>query len=140
MNAAWLFQPFRSPIFRIAVFSLLGTVLLFPLVDWLMSEDIPISDYDQTALLDRAGAFPETLQFEDENFRPILVVPGPLPAIIDVPVRSSQDATGLVEDDELVLGVQVGGEARAYPINALTGPSREIVNDELGGRAIAATW
>ena len=41
---------------------------------------------------------------------------------------------------ELVLGVTVGKESRAYPINMLTGPSREILNDTLGGQAIAATW
>jgi hypothetical protein len=34
----------------------------------------------------------------------------------------------------------VEGKARAYPINMLTGPRREIINDELGGKAIAATW
>jgi hypothetical protein len=39
-----------------------------------------------------------------------------------------------------VLGVVVGKEARAYPINMLTNPTREIINDKLGGRAIAATW
>ena len=38
------------------------------------------------------------------------------------------------------LGVEVGGEARAYPINMLSGPNREILNDTLGGRPIAATW
>ena len=32
------------------------------------------------------------------------------------------------------------GQARAYPINMLTGPSREIINDVLGGVPIAATW
>jgi hypothetical protein len=45
-----------------------------------------------------------------------------------------------VAASELVLGLTLGGAARAYPINMLTGPQREIVNDELGGRAIAATW
>jgi hypothetical protein len=34
----------------------------------------------------------------------------------------------------------VKGESRADPINMLTGPQREIINDRLGGRAIAATW
>ena len=41
---------------------------------------------------------------------------------------------------ELVLGVTVNGQSRAYPINMLTGPTREIINDSLGGKAIAATW
>jgi len=45
-----------------------------------------------------------------------------------------------VDDDELVIGVVIDGEARAYPINQLTGPDREIINDELAGTAIAATW
>jgi len=39
-----------------------------------------------------------------------------------------------------VLAVTVGEQSRAYPINMLTGPEREILNDTLGGRAIAATW
>jgi hypothetical protein len=46
----------------------------------------------------------------------------------------------VVRPNELVLGVVVEGKARAYPINMLTGPRREIINDELGGKAIAATW
>jgi len=45
-----------------------------------------------------------------------------------------------VDDGELVIGVEVNGQARAYPINQLTGPNREIINDTLGGQAIAATW
>jgi hypothetical protein len=39
-----------------------------------------------------------------------------------------------------VLGVSIGDQSRAYPINMLTGPRREIINDELAGHAIAATW
>ena len=45
-----------------------------------------------------------------------------------------------VRDDELVLGVELAGHARAYLINTLTHPHREIFNDRLGDRAIAATW
>lgn len=43
-----------------------------------------------------------------------------------------------VSDDELVLGVFLGGEARAYPITPLN--SREIVNDLVGGVPIVVTW
>ena len=45
-----------------------------------------------------------------------------------------------VRPEELVLGVVVNGEARAYPLNVLTGPMREIINDTLGDTPIAATW
>jgi len=39
---------------------------------------------------------------------------------------------------ELVLGVAINGEARAYPITILNG--REMVNDVVGGTPILATW
>ena len=41
---------------------------------------------------------------------------------------------------ERVIGVVVKRQARAYPINMLTGPEREMINDSLGGRASAVTW
>ena len=62
------------------------------------------------------------------------------PALVDSPVIAADKVTDQVTEKELVLGVVVEGEARAYPINMLTGPKREIINDTLGGRAIAATW
>ena len=68
----------------------------------------------------------------DHSFPPIVT-----PKTLSV---SDAEAADRVRDDELVLGVVVNGEARAYPINTLNGPRREIINDELGGRSIAATW
>jgi hypothetical protein len=61
-------------------------------------------------------------------------------AIKDAPSIKADQVRGQVGDTELVLGVVVKGKARAYPINMLTGPSREIINDTLGGQPIAATW
>jgi len=74
-----------------------------------------------------------------ENFNPRQVVP-PFDPIVDPDIAPPGEAGDWVEDDELVLGVVVDGEARAYPINMLTQPTREIINDRLGGRDIAATW
>jgi hypothetical protein len=74
-------------------------------------------------------------------FRPTQVLRGERPpAIVDAPVIPAGKVTDQVTGKELVLGVVVNDQARAYPLNMLTGPSREIVNDQLGGRAIAATW
>lgn len=73
------------------------------------------------------------------KFRPIRVV-REFPAIKDVPIIRADQVKRQVSASELVLGVVVNDQARAYPINMLTGPSREIINDKLGGRAIAATW
>ena len=41
-------------------------------------------------------------------------------------------------DDALVLGVEIEGEAHAYPINVLN--FREIVIDEVAGIPIIASW
>jgi hypothetical protein len=45
-----------------------------------------------------------------------------------------------LRDDELVIGVALGGEARAYPVNLMWEPVQESLNDTLGGRPIVATW
>ena len=71
--------------------------------------------------------------------RPRRVVP-PRRPIVGAPVLAAKDVADQVRDNELVLGVVVGGQPRAYPINMLTGPSREIINDTLGKLPIAATW
>ena len=75
----------------------------------------------------------------DRQFQPRRVL-GVQPAIVDPPTLPAREVRDQVVDNELVLGVVIAGQARAYPINMLTGPRREIVNDTLGGRAIAATW
>lgn len=64
----------------------------------------------------------------------------PRPAIVDAPFLKAADVADEVADNELVIGVVVNGQARAYPVNQLTGPRREIINDRLGRRDIAATW
>lgn len=77
----------------------------------------------------------------DRKFEPRVVIPRAFAAITNAPVLSADKASdGVVRSNELVLGVVVNGKARAYPINMLTGPKREIINDDLGGKAIAATW
>lgn len=74
-----------------------------------------------------------------ENFNPHVAC-DPRPAIVNVPVLPASEVSDEVTDKELVLGIVINDKARAYPINMLTGPSREIINDELEGCAFAATW
>lgn len=63
------------------------------------------------------------------------------PAFVDVPRKSADQVVDIeVHDDELVLGVVIEGQARAYPINQLHTPQREVFNEVLGGTPIAATW
>ena len=80
------------------------------------------------------------ISFDPAEYDPQTVIPRSFPAIIKPPFVSAKEAAQLLRPNELVLGVEVDGKPRAYPIGMLTGPSREIFNDELGGTAIAATW
>ena len=73
------------------------------------------------------------------GYEPIRVLDA-LPPIESVPTIPGVEAGEKIQPDELVLGVEIGGQSRAYPINMLTGPNREIFNDELNETAIAATW
>lgn len=72
------------------------------------------------------------------EYKPVRVVKK-FPSIRDAKILADASKSDL-RADELVLGVVVAGEARAYPINQLTRPTREIINDRLGGQKIAATW
>ncbi len=76
-------------------------------------------------------------EFRSDEFRPLSVV-RPYDPIENPPFVDAAEAK--LQPNELVLGTAIDGVARAYPINMLTGPSREIFNDTLGERPIAATW
>lgn len=55
-----------------------------------------------------------------------------------VPPADARLAARGVTGDTRVLGVQIDGVARAYPVNVLD--LHEVVNDEFGGRAYAVLW
>ena len=61
-----------------------------------------------------------------------------IPAIREPEFLAGADADQQMAPDEPVLGVIIAGEAHAYSLWQLD--AHEIVNDTVGGRAIAATW
>ena len=61
-----------------------------------------------------------------------------IPAIFKPRFLAPDEADEWYGPDELVLGVEINGEARAYSIPYLS--RHEIVNDTVGGRKIAVTW
>lgn len=63
---------------------------------------------------------------------------GGYPLNLDPEIVAAEDCD--IGDDDLVMGVVVNGEARAYPVNYMNGPYNEVVNDKLGGQAIAPSW
>lgn len=62
------------------------------------------------------------------------------PLVSGFEVVAAHDAGERVDDEELVLAVVIDQVARAYPLNIMTGPEREVFNDDLSGEPIAATW
>ncbi len=59
-----------------------------------------------------------------------------IPALDDPKTVSAKEATW--SDDQLVIGVASGGEARAYPLALLVW--HELVNDHLGGRPLLVSY
>ena len=77
----------------------------------------------------------DEIDFGDFVFVPLLPYDGirPIyePEFVEAPVSP-------LNDDELVMGVAIQGEAKAYPVSVLR--FREMVDDELGGLPILVTW
>lgn len=60
------------------------------------------------------------------------------PLNVDPEIVGAQDAE--LGAGDMVMGIVINGEARAYPVNYMNGPFNEVVNDHLGGQAIAPSW
>ena len=59
------------------------------------------------------------------------------PVLFDPKLVPADEAEG-IRDDEPVIGVFLGGEAKAYPISIMG--VHELANDTCGGQPIAASW
>jgi len=94
-------------------------------------EDVPSALQDFTA-----DGLPKPLIESDE-----LTAGGPPPdgiPPIDEPRFLDADAVDFVNDEEPVLAVQIGDDARAYPVQIMIW--HEIANDTVGGVPIAVTY
>ena len=57
---------------------------------------------------------------------------------LDNPAIVSAEAATFLQPDDRVLGLTVGGESRAYPINMMT--FHHVANDVLGGLPVLVTF
>jgi hypothetical protein len=117
----------------------------------------PVEDYRDsiTRTLDRMASSPRPIepsaipprQLDEETF-PVSLVdrerivyggapPDGIPPIDDPRYEAVQDVDWL-DPDEAVLVAEVGGQARAYPVQIMIW--HEIVNDVLGDRPVAVTY
>ena len=61
-----------------------------------------------------------------------------IPAILQPTFVTALEAEDWMKPDESVLGLSINGSHRAYPTSMLS--RHEIVNDVVGGVAVAVTW
>lgn len=117
-----------EPRFWIILPALLAAVLLFGACGQSAMLSPPLRQDTETALPEatREPGFVGNQLISRDAIRPIYD-PEFVPA----------DEAGYAED-ELVMGVAINGEAKAYPVSVLNG--REMVNDELAGTPILVTW
>lgn len=73
----------------------------------------------------------------EDEIRTLLPKDG-IPSIDDPKFATAKEADKFMQPDEMVIGVNIGGDRRAYSVPLLS--SHEIVNDVVGGRKIAVTW
>jgi hypothetical protein len=94
-----------------------------------------------------AGSKPEATVAEptatqgqaETSYEIITLLPFDAIPSIDAPVfYDAEEADDEYDPGELVLGVEMGGEARAYSVSLLS--RHEIVNDSISGHPIAVTW
>jgi hypothetical protein len=67
-----------------------------------------------------------------------LLPPDAIPAISNAEYYSVREANQEYAPEELVIGVEFNGDARAYSVSLLS--RHEIVNETVGGVKIAVTW
>jgi hypothetical protein len=90
------------------------------------------------------SAFTPVGEQEKNNIVPLdqIVSGGPppdgIPSIDDPKFISVREADRNLEDAELVLGLNINGDVRAYPLQILVW--HEIVNDDVGGVPVAVTY
>ena len=81
-------------------------------------------------------------QISDRDYRDLelvtLLPPDAIPAMTFPDYYAVEEANREYQPEELVIGVEFNGDARAYSVSLLS--RHEIVNDTVGGIHLAVTW
>ena len=101
--------------------------------------DISVIFTSSSPFLDTTSS-PEAGQAADASrFDIVTVLPKDAIPSIDYPYFVTADQAGdIMADQELVIGLSIDGDHRAYSVPHLS--RHEIVNDVVGGVPVAVTW
>lgn len=76
---------------------------------------------------------------ESRSYRIVTVLPrDAILAITNPRFVTAAEGSRWMGKREQVIGLEIGGEVKAYPINVLS--RHEIVDDVVGGKPVAVTW
>jgi hypothetical protein len=105
------------------------------------STSIPLSSTDlglpASSTLDSTQINPRAPELGEYSFNQLLPFDGIRP-VYDPKFARKESVQDLLEQDELIIGISLGDEAKAYPISVLR--FREMVNDEMAGIPTLVTW
>jgi Protein of unknown function (DUF3179) len=133
----------KKAIAVIAMLSIFGIILSVIIIVPIINSNptsITIAAVDNT----NSAAASVTAEEKEKSIVPLdqIVSGGPppdgIPSIDNPKFISVQEASKFLEDSELVLGLNINGDIRAYPLQILVW--HEVVNDEVGGVPVAVTY
>ena len=124
-------RPRARRLFLLAGLVAIGTACsLWLTAEWYAPWDLRVPD---------GAPIVEVKKSPPQGFAPVAAV-APQAVVRGWEVLDAEQAANRLREDEMLLAVEIDGQARCWPLNVMTGPQREVFNDELAGRAIAATW
>lgn len=95
-------------------------------------------EHRAAAALSSLGAPPRSVVIPGFPYHAADAAPGMIPAIVRPRFDAPAVASHFLEPGDAVVGVDVRGDARAYPVKLLA--LHEAVNDVVGGRPLVVTW
>ncbi len=123
-----------GPLSPAAFFQALPLLLLIAAVLTMASIFLRVLGYDS-----RVVQVVDARSDEVKDFRIVTVLPRDgIRAITDPDFVPAAEASQWMRRGEQVIGLEIGGEVKAYPINILS--RHEIANDVVGGIPVAVTW
>lgn len=140
-----LFNKLNKKVIYAAALSITGIILSLILIISAMNVN-SVSIANPTAITGNVNpsSISQTEKEEENNIVPLdqIVSGGPppdgIPSIDNPKFISVQEADSRLEDSELVLGLNISGDVRVYPLQILVW--HEIVNDKVSGVPVAVTY
>lgn len=83
---------------------------------------------------------PQLRAQRDQFLAEAIALAPPFGPLVGPPLTDAESASRALTDGELVIGIEINGAARAYPLNMINDPARKVINDTLGDIPILVTW